>query len=99
MTEARTRRIAITAIPYRVLLPRPVPNPICPGRAVSVERHVLGPLREQAPCMAMGQAAGTAASLVPPNAGFADVDVPALRWRLHEQGAIVDHDPAWNDDS
>ena len=99
MTEARTKRIAITPIPYRILLPRPVPNLICPGRAVSVERHVLGPLREQAPCMAMGHAAGTAASLVPADAGFADVEVPALRQRLRDQGALVDYDQAWNDDS
>ena len=99
MTEARTRRIAVTPIPYRVLLPRPVRNLICPGRAISVERHVLGPLREQAPCMAMGQAAGTAASLVPAGAGFADVEVPALRQRLRDQGAIVDYHQAWNDDS
>ena len=67
--------------------------------AVSVERHVLGPLREQAPCMAIGQAAGTAASLVPAGAGFADVEVPALRRRLRDQGAIVDYHPAWKDDS
>ena len=57
MTQAPNKRIAITPIPYRVLLPRPVRNLICPGRAISVERHVLDPLREQAPCMAMGQAA------------------------------------------
>ena len=99
MTQAPNKRIAITPIPYRVLLPRPVRNLICPGRAVSVERHVLGPLREQAPCMAMGQAAGTAASLVPADAGFADVEVPALRQRLRDQGALVDYHQAWNDDS
>jgi len=99
MTEAGATRIAVTPIPYRILLPRPVPNLICPGRAVSVERHVLGPLREQAPCMAMGQASGTAASLVPAGAGFAEVDVPALRQRLRDQDAIVDYDQTWNDDS
>ena len=99
MTEARTKRIAITPIPYRILLPPPVPNLVCPGRAVSVERHMLGPLREQAPCMAMGQAAGTAASLVPAGTGYAAVDVPALHRRLRDQGVIVDYDPAWNDDS
>ena len=99
MTQAPNKRIAITPIPYRVLLPRPVRNLICPGRAISVERHVLGPLREQAPCMAMGQAAGTAASLVPAGAGFADVELPALRQRLRDQGAIVDYHQAWNDDS
>lgn len=87
MTATGTKRIAVTPIPYRILLPRPVPNLICPCRAASVERHVLGPLREQAPCMAMGQAAGTAASLVPAGAGFAAVDVPALRQRLRDQDA------------
>ena len=101
MTEARTKRIPITPTPYRVLLSRPVPNLIYLGRAVSVECHVLGPLREQAPCMAMGQAAGTAASLFPASAGFADVEVPALRRRRRRraQGAIVDYVPAWADDS
>lgn len=99
MTAAGTKRVAVTPIPYRILLPRPVPNLICPGRAVSVERHVLGPLREQAPCMAMGQAAGTAASLVSADAGFAAVDVPALRQRLRDQDAIVDFNGAWHDDS
>ena len=49
--------------------------------------------------MAMGQAAGTAASLVPASAGFAAEDVPALRQRLRDQGAIVDFNAAWNDDS
>ena len=37
--------------------------------------------------------------LVPVGAGFADVEVPALRQRLRDQGAIVDYDQAWNDDS
>ena len=58
MTEARTKRIAIAPIPYRILVPRPVRNLICPGRAVSVERHMLSPLREQAPCMAIGPGGG-----------------------------------------
>ena len=47
----------------------------------------------------MGQAAGTAASLVPAGTGFAEVDVPALRQRLRDQGAIVDYDQVWNDDA
>ena len=34
-----------------------------------------------------------------PGAGFADVEVPALRQRLRDQRAIVDYDQAWNDDS
>ena len=54
MKESHGKRIAITPMHYRSMLPWPTKNLICPGRAVSVERHVLGPLREQAPCMAMG---------------------------------------------
>ena len=37
--------------------------------------------------------------LVPADAGFADVEVPALRQRLRDQGALVDYHQAWNDDS
>ena len=89
------RKKDVTPIPYRVMLPRPVRNLICPGRAVCVERDVLGPMRVQAPCMAMGEAAGTAAALIGAGGGFADVDGALLRSRLREQGAIVDADPAW----
>ena len=60
---------------------------------------MLGSLREQAPCTAMRQAAGAAASLVPAGPHFAAMDLPGLRRRLRDQDAIVDHDPAWNDDS
>lgn len=80
-----------TPIPYRVMLPRPVTNLICPGRAVSCERDVLGPLRVMAPCMAMGEAAGIAAVQVAREGkAFAAVDVPVLRQALRAAGAIVD---------
>ena len=85
------RRRPYTPIPYRCLVPRPIRNLICPGRAISVERHVLGPLRVQAPCFAMGEAAGLAAAMVV-NQGiaFRDVDVTSLREGLRRNGAIVD---------
>jgi hypothetical protein len=80
-----------TPIPYRVLIPRPIENLIVGGRCISVERDVLGPLREQAPCMAMGQAAGTAArQVVREGRTFATVDVPLLRRELTAAGAVVD---------
>ena len=44
------------------MVPETAGNLICPGRAVNCERPVLGPMRVQAPIMAMGQAAGTAAA-------------------------------------
>ncbi len=87
-----SRRRDCTPIPYRVMLPRPIGNLICPGRAISVERDVLGPLREQGPCYAMGQAAGTAAALMLADNldSFASVDPARLRQTLLEQGAVID---------
>ena len=49
--------------------------------------------------MAMGQAAGAATVLIPADGGFADVDLEALRTSLRSQGAIVDYDPSWDDQS
>jgi hypothetical protein len=84
------RRRSFTPIPYRVMVPRPVENVICPGRAISVERDVLGPLREQAPCYAMGHAAGLAAAqALGENLAFRDVDTDALREALVSEGAVV----------
>jgi len=80
-----------TPIPYRIMLPRPIMNLICPGRAVSVERDVLGPLRVMAPCMAMGEAAGLAAvQVIRDGRTFRDVDLPALLHDLRGVGAILD---------
>ena len=45
-------------IPYRIMLPKKILNLHVPGRAVSVERPVLGPIRVMASCMLMGEAAG-----------------------------------------
>jgi hypothetical protein len=81
----------IAPIPYRVMVPSPVLNLICPGRAISVERPVLGPLRVMAPCMAMGEAAGQAAAMAADqNLAFRQLDVKALRQALKQHGAIVD---------
>ena len=80
-----------TPIPYRCLVPRPVTNLVCPGRAISVERDCLGPLREQAPCMAMGEAAGMAAAMVVGQGiAFKHVSTAELRKQLRQNGAIVE---------
>lgn len=86
--KIRDKRVPI---PYRVMLPRPVSNLICPGRAVSAEREVLGPLRVMAPCMAMGQAAGAAAVLLAKQraSDFGAVDTAALRDALAKAAAVV----------
>lgn len=84
-----------TPIPYRVLVPRPIENVICPGRAISVERHVLGPLREMAPCYAMGHAAGLASvQVVRENIAFKNINTDQLRTDLKIAGAVVDWETA-----
>ncbi len=81
----------ILEIPYRIMIPRPITNLICPGRAVSVEREILGPMRVMAPCMAMGEAAGVAVQqAISKNIALASVDTTALRSHLQAHGALVD---------
>jgi hypothetical protein len=73
------------------MIPKPVENLICPGRAVCVERDVLGPLRVSAPCMVMGEAAGTAVKQVVENKiAFNKVNTQKLRNRLQEFGGLVE---------
>ena len=77
------------------MVPAPVEKLVCPGRAVSVERPVLGPLRVMAPSMAMGEVAGeAAAAVVRSRVPFRDVDPNALRDALRAHGAIVDWSPS-----
>jgi hypothetical protein len=77
-------------IPYRCLLPKGLENLLVAGRCVSATHEALASIRVMAQCIAMGQAAGTAAAMatqegVTPR----QVDVAALRQRLCAQGAII----------
>lgn len=91
MGERQQPKLPFTPIPFGIMVPQGVDNLICPGRAVGVEREVLGPLRVMAPCMAMGEAAGVAAAQVVRAAtGFKSVDIETLRGELRRRGAIVD---------
>ena len=82
--------LAYTEIPYRCLVPQTIENLIVAGRCISVERDVLGPVRIQPTCFAMGQAAGTAAArLIQNNKTFATIDTNALRQDLVNAQAIV----------
>lgn len=76
------RKHIVIRIPYRALLPQGIKNLIVAGRCISVEREVLGPARIMGPCMMMGQAAGTAASLA--RGDFSSVDTNQLRAILKE---------------
>jgi hypothetical protein len=74
-----------------MMVPKPIRNLINPGRAVSVERQVLGPVRVMASCMAMGQAAGLAsAQVVREGISYAQVNIEQLRDGLRNAGCIVD---------
>ena len=86
----KAKKQLVTPIPFRTLVPRPIKNLLCAGRCISAERDVLGPLRVMAPCMAMGEAAGIAASMMGSRLSNASVDVKAVRRELRKRGAIVD---------
>jgi FAD dependent oxidoreductase len=77
-------------IPYRSLLPAGVSNLLVAGRCISVDHRVHHATKEIPPCMATGQAAGTAAAMAAQaNVATAEVDVAALQSKLREQGAIL----------
>jgi hypothetical protein len=91
---------ATYGIPYRCLVPQVVEGVVVAGRCFSATHDAHASARSMATCMAMGQAAGTAAAL---SAGAGtvprDIDAPALRRRLAADGADVGalelevHDP------
>ena len=81
----------LTPIPYGIMVPKGIANVICPGRSISVQRELLGPMRVMAPVMAMGQAAGTAArQVVQRDVPFAAIDTNALRTDLRKEAAILE---------
>lgn len=78
-------------IPYRCLLPQGVSGMLMAGRCVSGSREAQSSFRVMGPCMAMGQAAGTAAAIaVMERIEPRDVDVTLLRRRLTDDAQIVD---------
>jgi len=77
-------------IPYRILLPKGVDNLLVAGRAVSATRMASGSTRTTVQCMAMGEAAGTAAALaVRQGCPVGDVNTDELREELKKTGAIL----------
>jgi hypothetical protein len=78
-------------IPYRSLVVRDADNVLVAGRCFSATHDAHASVRSMAQCMAMGQAAGTAAAMasargVTPR----DLDAGELRDRLRADGAILE---------
>ncbi|MGI6336130.1 MAG: FAD-dependent oxidoreductase [Eubacteriales bacterium] len=75
-------------IPFRSLEPQGISNLLLAGRNISGTHMAHGSYRVMPICMAMGQAAGTAAALITRNArdDFAALDIHALQTVLLEQG-------------
>jgi FAD-dependent oxidoreductase family protein len=77
-------------IPYRILVPRGVDNLLTAGRCVSCTHVALGSIRVMAPCIGMGEAAGTAVALslkdgVTPR----QLNVELLQRQLRKKGGIL----------
>lgn len=78
----------VPAVPYRALCVKGLHNLLVAGRCASIERTVMSALRVKAACMAMGEAAGTAAALCE-GSNVRTVDIPRLKQILRQNGAIV----------
>jgi hypothetical protein len=77
---------ATYGIPYRTLQPQGLDNVLVAGRCFSASHEAHASARSMATCMAMGQAAGTAAALADEPKRL---DPSALRMLLREGGADV----------
>ena len=77
-------------VPYRSLLPVGVEGLLLAGRCVSADSTAAGAIRVMPPCMAMGQAAGTAAALAIQNGTTpAALDVNELIATLKKDGVYL----------
>ena len=76
-------------IPWRCLAPRNVDNLVVAGRCLSATHDAHASVRSMAQCMAMGQAAGTAISMLPHDGAIRSVDVHALQAQLTADGSLV----------
>jgi len=85
-----TKYEALYYIPYRSLLPKEFSNLLVAGRCISVDHRVHHATKEIPPCMATGEAAGTAAALAVRNGvGPKQLEVKLLQQQLENGGAIL----------
>jgi hypothetical protein len=79
-------------VPFGSLRPKGIANLLAVGRCISADHDALASVRVMAPCLAMGQAAGTAAALADRDglANLDDVDTAELRAELLAAGARLE---------
>jgi hypothetical protein len=77
-------------IPFRTLIPSGLENVLVAGRCLSATHDAHASVRSMAQCMAMGQAAGTAAAIcVAQKQSPRGLDIALLQKRLRADGAIL----------
>lgn len=88
-----TKYGAVYAIPYDCLVPRETTNLLAAGRIISVDHRVHHATKEIPACMAVGEAAGTAAAMAAASTDgdVGRIDVGELRRRLVARGALLDY--------
>ncbi len=81
----------VVGIPYRTLVVRDAENVLVAGRCFSATHDAHAAVRSMAQCMAMGQAAGTAAAVAVAGGRLPrEIDVAALREVLRRSGALLE---------
>ena len=75
-------------IPFRALRPLGLENVVVAGRCLSASHQAHASIRSIGQCLAMGQAAGTAAALSK-NGNLSELNIELLRSSLLEAGAIL----------
>ena len=77
-------------IPFGCLIPKGMNNLLLAGRCLSADRIAHSSARVMGTCMAMGQAAGTAAAMcVKDDVSPTELDILRLQNVLRDQGAIL----------
>lgn len=77
-------------IPYGTLVPKGIDGILVSGRCISADYQAMAASRVMGPCLAIGEAAGTAAGMAVKAAVTPrEVDVQALRKTLTDNGALV----------
>ena len=78
-------------VPYRSLIPLGVDGLLLAGRCISADSTAAGAIRVMPPCMAMGEAAGTAAALSLKNdSTVRNLDVGMLQAVLKKNGVCLE---------